>query len=119
MSPEADLYCLKADNSSGEVRLVEAYQADQCYVMRLYWNWALYLMISVPQLFVFVRCLFYVIFKKKKTPTHGIRFAVLLVETVYSIGLCLLVFVVLPSLDNAIIGLIVMTGVALIPGRLR
>lgn len=118
-SPDADMWCLRPDNATGEVRMVDAYQADQCYVMRMYWAWSLYMMISVPQLLVAIRCLWYVVFKKKKKPTWRIRLVVLLVETVYSIGLCLLVFVVLPSLDNSLLALVAMLGVGLVPGALK
>jgi chitin synthase len=118
-SPEVDLWCLEPDNSTGNVQLVEAYQADQCYVMRMYWAWSLYLMISVPQLFVFIRCFWYIMFKKKKKPTWRIRFSVLLVETLYSIGLCMFVFLVLPSLDHALLGLMLMLGVALVPSMCK
>jgi chitin synthase len=114
-SPSVDLWCLQPDNSTGAVQLVDAYQADQCYVMRMYWAWSLYLMISVPHLFVFIRCAWYLMFKKKKKPTWRTRLSVLLIETLHSIGLCMLVFLVLPSLDHALLGLMLMLGAALVP----
>ena len=119
-----NLSCIAVDTSSHGVwrhneSLPTIYLADECVVTRIYWAWSILLMICSPYVFVFCRCLWIVIFRNKMRPEWKVLGCVLVVETLHCVGLCLLVFLVLPSLDNVVQGLMVMLGVALIPSSLK
>jgi len=78
--------CLSTDNYTGNVTWRDTYYADQCFVSRNYWAWSLLLMICVPHFFVFLRCLWRVFFKNKKSPTWQAMLFVVVTETLYSAG---------------------------------
>jgi len=111
--------CLDADNSTGRVTFNQSYSANQCFVSRNYWAWSLQLMISVPHFLVFFRCLWRISFKQKKTPSlHALLF-VMVTETLSTVGVGLMMFLVLPSLNDAVTALVLMLGVGTIPSILN
>lgn len=69
----------------------DTYPADQCFVSRNYWIWSLFLMMCVPHVFVFLRCFWRVLFKKKKTPRWQAALCVFITETLYTIGICVFI----------------------------
>ena len=118
------LTCLLPANISGNVsryntNLPDFYLADECVVMRIYWAWSILLMICSPYVFVFCRNIWIIIFRSKKSPDWKVLGCVLFIETLHCVGLCFLMFLVLPSLDNVIQGLMIMLGVALLPSSLK
>ena len=111
--------CIEADNSTTRIRNNATFNQDECYVVRNYWAWSIFLMICTPYAFIFIRCFWRVLFKRKKNPEISTFLFALIIETLHTIGLCLLVFIVLPSLDNAVQMLMFLLGVALIPSWLK
>ncbi|KAF8790062.1 Chitin synthase chs-2 like protein [Argiope bruennichi] len=63
------------------------------------WIWSLFLVLAVPELFALFRSSRICVFKSYKKPKLTTFIAVFIGETIYAIGLSLLVFVVLPDLD--------------------
>ena len=88
-----------------------SYTADVCPVVRIYWAWSILLMICTPYIFVFLKCLWRILFKTKKNPDIKTLLLALIIETLHTIGLCLLMFMVLPSLDNTVQALMFLLGV--------
>jgi len=114
-----DLSCLNPSNESGYLNASVAYSRDECFVVRNYWAWSVFLMICTPYIFVFLRCFWIILFKKKKSPTWKAIVATLIIETLHTIGISIMFFVVMPSLDNSILALMFLLGVATIPGALK
>lgn len=116
--------CLEPINRSGQAtsaRILDSYLANECVVSRIYWAWSLYLMICSPFVFIFLRSVWRLCFKTEHRAKHLLRamVVVLIVETLHTVGLTLLVFLVLPSLDNAFQIVMFMLGVTLLPGSLK
>ncbi|XP_041374254.1 uncharacterized protein LOC121387299 [Gigantopelta aegis] len=88
------------------------------HVIEVKWVWALLMAICAPYLFTACSCLWRLIFKK----TGKLKFVPLLMamiaETLHTIGLCLLVFYVIPSFDP-LIGALLLTNVAFVPAVLK
>ena len=62
--------CLGADNFTGNLtRVSQPYTKPMCDVMIVQWVWCLILILCTPYMFTFIRCLWRVCFKHKKTPT--------------------------------------------------
>lgn len=98
----SSLTCLNVPDSQAS-SLDPQHNAYKCVVHQIMWGWSLFMMICVPDLFVVWRNLRRVAVGRYKCPkdwiTPGI---VLLVETMYAVGISLMVFIVLPLLDNVI-----------------
>src|SRR6218665_1448516 len=116
--------CLQPLNQSGQAtsaRILDSYLANECVVSRIYWAWSLYLMICSPFAFIFLRNVWRLCFKTQHRSRNLLRamIVVLIIETLHTIGLSLLVFLVLPSLDNAFQMVMFMLGVAFLPGSMK
>ncbi|KAK3083083.1 hypothetical protein FSP39_013460 [Pinctada imbricata] len=94
----------------------QSYQPSQ--TVEVSWLWALFLVVCTPYLFTFGKCIWRICFKKTRTPTSGVLLVVLAVETLHTIGICIFVFYLLPSLDP-IRGLLLTFGVAFTPAILK
>jgi len=81
----------------------DLWEANECPVHRAMWGWSLFMMVCMPYAFVFLRNLKRVLSgkyrKKVNWKTLGI---VLVIETMYAVGISLLVFIALPSVDNVV-----------------
>lgn len=116
----SSMSCLEPTNDTGYLQVTkEAYLANQCFVVRNYWAWCILLMICTPYVFIFLRCFWRILFKNKKSPTKKAIVATLVIESLHTIGICIMFFIVLPSLNNAILALMFLLGVATIPGTLK
>ncbi|XP_041374203.1 chitin synthase chs-2-like [Gigantopelta aegis] len=82
------------------------------------WIWAIMLAVSAPYLLTFVRNLRKIIFTTQRRLKFVPLFVVLFVESLHSLGLLMFVFIVLPYFD-AIFGLVLFQGTAMIPSLLR
>jgi chitin synthase len=81
------------------------------------WHWALLIAFSVPELGAWIRSLRLCFFKKVKTfGWHEFAF-VFAAESLHTVGICLLVYAVLPELDS-IQGAMLTNCVCLVPGML-
>ncbi|KAK6165560.1 hypothetical protein SNE40_022466 [Patella caerulea] len=82
------------------------------------WIWSLFLSICLPYLFTMFGNLWTICFKKTR-PVTLLPFAIVFItETLHAIGLCLLVFYVIPSFDP-LIGCLMVMSVGSMPGILR
>lgn len=116
----SSMSCLYPSNDTGYLQVTkEAYMANQCFVVRNYWAWSILMMICTPYVFIFLRCFWRILFKNKKSPTRKAILATLLIESLHTIGICIMFFIVLPSLNNSILALMFLLGVATIPGTLK
>ncbi|XP_076458865.1 chitin synthase chs-2-like [Babylonia areolata] len=86
--------------------------------MNLKWVWALMMVVTSPYIFTAITCLWKLIFKKSEALRCGPLFAALFVETLHSLGLCTMVFYVLPSFDP-IIGCLMLLNIAFFPGLIK
>ncbi|CAN7988104.1 unnamed protein product, partial [Ixodes hexagonus] len=93
------------------------YSAGIDTVERVAWMWAMLLMLCVPEFICFLNCLKGCLLRSIKMPDSKTFILVLIVETLHAIGLCLLVFVVLPEMD-ALKGAMVCNCVAVVPALL-
>lgn len=66
---------------------------------RIAWIWSLLMILIVPELMALFRSCRICTFKSYKRPSKGVFSLVFLCETLHTIGVVLLVFVILPSLD--------------------
>ncbi|XP_041375046.1 chitin synthase chs-2-like [Gigantopelta aegis] len=82
------------------------------------WLWGLMICIWTPYVFTFIRCFWQLITKNTKRMQCVPFLVAFIVETIHSIGLCLLVFFVIPALDP-LIGCLLTTSVAVIPSILK
>ncbi|CAG0880273.1 unnamed protein product [Darwinula stevensoni] len=90
-------------------RLVDStkeWEANISYLERIAWIWAVFFVLISPEVYTFIRSFRFVIFKTTRFTKHvegvnkGLTFAIVwTVETLHTIGLFLLAFVVLPELD--------------------
>ncbi|VDI05627.1 chitin synthase [Mytilus galloprovincialis] len=78
------------------------------------WIWALFLAIIAPYLLTFFTTLFRVSFKLSAPLNCGVLVLVLLIETIHSIGISILAFLVLPVFDPASAS-VVYLAVAVLP----
>lgn len=77
--------------------------ANECVTHRVMWGWSLFVMVCMPYAFTFVRNLRRIINGKyKRRINWKTVFVVIIIETLYAVGMSLLVFVVLPTVDNVI-----------------
>ncbi|KAL3855409.1 hypothetical protein ACJMK2_014620, partial [Sinanodonta woodiana] len=82
------------------------------------WIWAMVLIISAPYFFTAISCGWKLIVKNKSSDSGWTGFVmVMILETLHSLGLCMFVFMVLPSLDP-LAGVMVCFQVAWLPGLL-
>jgi len=82
---------------------------------RISWIWALFFVLITPELFTLFRSARMCIFKSVRRPTKRIFMTVILFETLHTIGIVVLVYVALPSLD-AVRGVILTHCICFIPG---
>ncbi|XP_060586790.1 chitin synthase chs-1-like isoform X2 [Ruditapes philippinarum] len=84
------------------------------------WIWALIMMAGAPYLFSCFKCLWRLLFQMsgRGSPTYQAILGVLGVETIHSIGLNLMIFVVVPNLDP-LSGLLFMLCVGAFPGLMK
>ena len=91
------------------------YEQDMRIMERVAWIWAIGFSFCVPQALGFLRSLRKCLFKFNNLPTLKDVSFILLMESLHTIGLATMCFVVLPQLDSA--NAIVLTSLtALIPG---
>ncbi|KAK3602567.1 hypothetical protein CHS0354_021163 [Potamilus streckersoni] len=82
------------------------------------WIWALMLIISAPYIFTIMASLWQLLLGRKKWESSWKVFPQIMIqETIHSIGLCMMAFILLPSIDP-IAGILVCFHVATIPGFL-
>ena len=86
-------------------------------VERIAWLWCLLIAYLVPELGTLIRSLRICFFKSCTKPTAKEFFIVFLSETLHTIGLALLVFVILPDLD-VVKGAMLTNCVCFVPGLL-
>lgn len=67
---------------------------------RIAWMWALLIAFSVPEIGAFIRAARICFFKSCKKPLRSHFLFVAFMETLHTIGVALLMFVVLPELDS-------------------
>lgn len=79
------------------------YYARQCIVYRTLWAWSIFIMVSAPYAFVFVRCAWRVTFRSTSKPKISAFLVAALVETIHTVGVSVFAFIVLPSADSAIL----------------
>ncbi|XP_063411465.1 chitin synthase chs-2-like [Mytilus trossulus] len=65
------------------------------------WIWALFLVIIAPYCFTFMSTFFKICFKSNKKLNWKVLVAVIIIETLHSVGLSILGFLVLPAFDPA------------------
>ncbi|GFO14164.1 chitin synthase 3 [Plakobranchus ocellatus] len=82
------------------------------------WIWAMFGLAVTPCIFTFFKCAWRVCFKNSRTPTWKAFVAILISETLHSIGLSLFAFQVLPNMDS-LRGLVLTVGVACVPALLK
>ena len=88
------------------------WEANISYLERIAWIWAVFFVVISPEVFTFIRSFRFVIFKTTKLTSQKpknkeaqgvskwLTFAIVwVVETLHTIGLFLLAFIVLPELD--------------------
>ena len=81
----------------------QPFDANECIVHRAMWGWSLFIMVCMPYAFVFLRNLKRVVSCKYRRPVNWKTLGIVLIpETLYAIGMSMLVFIVLPSVDNII-----------------
>ena len=81
----------------------DVWEANECSVHRAMWGWSLFMMVCMPYAFVFIRNLKRIVRGKYRKPiTWSTLGMVLVVETMYAVGMSIFVFIVLPSVDNVI-----------------
>ncbi|XP_025083465.1 chitin synthase-like [Pomacea canaliculata] len=102
------------DKSSGDHYKIK----EKNQPFSLVWVWALILVMAAPYVFTAVSCLWKIIFKKTQPLRCQPLVAALVVETLHSVGLCLLVFYVLPSFDP-LIGCFLLLNVGFFPDSSR
>merc|ERR550532_275933 len=90
-----------------------------CDVMIVQWVWCLLLIICTPYMFTFLRCLWNVCFKTKKGPSGRVLGIAVIIDTFHVVGVAMFAFRVLPLLNNAVQGLMLMCAVALVPSILK
>lgn len=86
-------------------------------IERVGWMWALVLAFSIPELGTLIRSLRICFFKSSKTPKFSHLLLVIIMESLHTLGVALLVFVVLPELD-VVRGAMLTNCVCLVPGIL-
>ncbi|XP_052079458.1 chitin synthase chs-2-like [Mytilus californianus] len=65
------------------------------------WIWALFLVIIAPYCLTFISTSFRIFFKSNKALNSKVLLVLILIETLHSVGLSILGFIVLPALDPA------------------
>ncbi|KRX19438.1 ER degradation-enhancing alpha-mannosidase-like protein 1 [Trichinella nelsoni] len=80
--------------------------------------WTLWFAMCTPELLTFFRCLRNVIFKKTATPSFSDFFIAFTLETIQTIGMCMLVFSILPELDS-VRGVMLLSALGLVPSLLN
>ncbi|XP_071036009.1 chitin synthase chs-2 isoform X1 [Parasteatoda tepidariorum] len=68
-------------------------------IERVAWMWGCFFVLVIPEFFSLFRSFRICVFKSYKKPKPLSLITVFIAETMYTVGLCLLVFVVLPDLD--------------------
>ncbi|WAR10593.1 CHS2-like protein [Mya arenaria] len=84
------------------------------------WIWALILMAGAPYFFASIKSLWRLLFQMsgRASPQWSTIFCVLVIESIHSLGLNIMIFVVMPNLDP-ISGLLVSLCIGIIPGILK
>ncbi|KRZ24781.1 ER degradation-enhancing alpha-mannosidase-like protein 1 [Trichinella pseudospiralis] len=90
---------------------LSANTATWCY-------WTLWFAMCTPELLTFFRCLRNVIFKKTATPSFSDFVVAFTLETIQTIGMCMLVFSILPELDS-VRGVMLLSALGLVPSLLN
>jgi len=87
-----------------QCNVTETGDIPYCPVYNVLWAWCLFLMICVPYGLVFIRCLYYILYKRswRSLPGWKIFLFSMGLETLNAIGLALMAFMLLPHLNNAI-----------------
>lgn len=79
------------------------HNVNECVVHQVMWGWSLFMMVCTPYAFVVLRNLRRVAAGKYQYPkSWKVLGIALLVETMYAVGVDLMVFIALPTLDNVI-----------------
>ncbi|XP_052079430.1 chitin synthase chs-2-like isoform X2 [Mytilus californianus] len=93
-------------------------QSDLYFAVDEIWIWAVFLVIVAPYFLTFLSTFFRICFKTNKRLEWKVLFAAMFIETVHSIGVSILAFLVLPSFDPASASVIYM-AVALVPATVN
>nr|XP_037268094.1 chitin synthase chs-2-like [Rhipicephalus microplus] len=84
-------------------------------IEKIAWLWVLFFILIIPELFTLFRSSRICVFKSYRRPNKSTFFTVFLMETLHTVGLCMLVFVVLPDLD-VVKGAMLTNCVCFVPG---
>ena len=84
---------------------------------RIVWIWSLFFILIVPEFMTLFRCSRICTFKSYKRPTKSTFITVLFFESLHTIGIVTLVFVILPSLD-VVKGAMLTNCLCFVPGIL-
>lgn len=67
---------------------------------RVAWMWALLIAFSIPEIGAFIRAIRICFFKSWKRPQRSHFLFIFVMESLHTVGVALLMFVVLPELDS-------------------
>lgn len=84
---------------------------------RIAWMWALLIAFSIPEIGAFIRAIRICFFKSWRMPQRSHFMFIFLMESLHTIGVALLMFVVLPELDS-VKAAMVTNCLCCIPGKL-
>jgi chitin synthase len=84
---------------------------------RISWIWALFFVLITPELFVLFRSARMCIFKSYRRPSKRVFLTVILFESLHIIGIVVLIYVALPSLD-VVRGVMLTSCICFVPGVL-
>lgn len=85
---------------------------------RIAWLWAILIAFSIPEIGAFIRAIRICFFKSWKKPLRSHFLFITLMETLHTVGLAILMFVVLPELDS-VKAAMVTNCLCSIPGEFR
>ncbi|KOB66306.1 Chitin synthase B [Operophtera brumata] len=85
---------------------------------RITWLWAAFIVFSIPEFGIFLRSVRICFFKTIKKPTNFLFLLAFVIETLYAIGMALLVLFILPELD-VVKGAMLMNAMCIVPGILN
>ncbi|KAH9413306.1 Chitin synthase 2 [Dermatophagoides pteronyssinus] len=78
-------------------KYVAVYQPDD--PERIAWIWSLFFILVFPEFMTLFRSVRICTFKSYRIPTKSIFFTVFAIETIHTLGMVLLIFIIFPSLD--------------------
>ncbi|XP_059060579.1 chitin synthase chs-2-like [Achroia grisella] len=85
---------------------------------RITWLWAALIVFGAPEFGIFLRSIRVCFFKTSRKPTILVFFVAFITETLYTIGIAILVLFILPELD-VVKGAMLMNAMCIVPGILN